>query len=168
MATEAYIADWRGKQVFTLATKANMEAMKKAAHLVEGDVKRHFTLIGSGRIYKRGKKIHRASAPGEAPAIDNNILRSSIMSNVFVDDNFNVIGQVGPDIEHIAERQQKRIAAGKTSFGTDVNYGLYLELGTRRVTKSGIKRMAPRPFLRPALRRTRHDVRRIFMKANGI
>lgn len=138
------ITEWHGKRVFTLATKANVNAMKKAAFAVEADTKKHFTLVGSGRTY--GK--HTASKPGEPPAIDTGVLRASIMSNVKVKSN-EVIGKVGPDVEHIAT---------KAEAGTDVEYGLYLELGTVK--------MQPRPFLRPALRRQQGNIKKIFRNAN--
>jgi HK97 gp10 family phage protein len=136
--------NWYGNRVFTLATDANVEAMKKAALLVESDVKKNFTLQGQGRQYGR----HIASRPGEPPAIDTGTLRASIMNEV-EKSGMNVTGKVGPDIEKIA---------AKAPVGTNVEYGFYLELGTSK--------MEPRPFLRPALRRTRKQVVKIFKEAN--
>lgn len=144
-----YGIKWHGKEVFTEATKANVGAMQKAAQFVERDVKMHFTLMGSGRTYKRGDKIHQAAMPGQPPAIDTGTLRASIMSEVATRAG-GVRGRVGPDVQHIA---------AKAPAGTDVNYGLYLELGTSR--------MEPRPFLRPALKRTAKTVKKIFIDANG-
>ena len=139
---------WRGKQVFTRATEVNIIAMKKAGFVVERSVKHLLSKKGTGRTYKRGKKIHIASAPGQPPAVDTGILRASIFTDVSIKQD-NVIGRVGPDVEHIA--------AG-TSVGTDVNYGLYLELGTRR--------MAARPFLRPGLAKSAAQIVRIFRRHN--
>jgi len=119
-------------------------AMHKAALLVESDVKQNFTLQGQGRQY--GK--HTASRPGEPPAIDTGVLRASMMSEV-VKSGTNVTGKVGPDVEHIA---------AKAPVGTNVEYGFYLEMGTSK--------MQPRPFLRPALHRTRKKVVKIFKEAN--
>lgn len=135
---------WYGNKVFTLATEANVKAMQIAALFVEADVKKNFTLQGQGRQY--GK--HRASKPGEPPAIDLGILRASIMNEVELSGK-SVDGRVGTDAEHIA---------ANAPVGTDVNYGLYLETGTSK--------MAPRPFLVPALRRTRKKVVKIFKNAN--
>lgn len=158
MAAYAYINDWHGKQVFTLATKTNLEAMERAARVVELDVKRNFTEVGSAdptagqrisvRKTKSGKRHYR-SLPGEPPAVDTGTLRASIMSSVALD-GVNVVGKVGPDVEVIAQR---------VPVGTDVEYGLYLELGTNK--------MKPRPYLRPALARTQRRVNRIFKAANG-
>jgi len=152
---------WYGNRVFTLATAANVTAMKKAATLVEKYVKEHFTLEGSGMTIKgvwtpgasrkktKSGKRHYAAAPGKPPAIDMGILRSSIMHEV-EQHGMSIDGRVGPDVEHIA---------AKAPVGTDVNYGLYLELGTSK--------MEPRPFLRPALRRTGKKVIKIFKNANS-
>ena len=136
--------NWYGNRVFTLATETNVKAMHTAALLVEVDVKKNFTLQGQGRQY--GK--HRASRPGEPPAIDLGILRASIMSEV-EEAGMNVEGRVGPDVEQIA---------AKAPVGTNVEYGYYLEVGTSK--------MAPRPYLVPALRRTRQKVVKIFKNAN--
>lgn len=136
--------NWYGNRVFTLATSANVKAMQKAALLVESDVKKNFTLQGQGRRY--GK--HIASRPGEPPAIDTGILRASIMNEVELK-GISVEGKVGPDIELIA---------AKAPVGTNVEYGYYLEIGTSK--------MEPRPFLRPAIKRTKSKVVKIFRDAN--
>lgn len=141
---ESRITEWHAERIFTLATKANIGAMKKAAFVVEADVKKHFTLLGSGRTYGR----HIASKPGEPPAVDTGVLRASVMSEVRIKGS-EVTGKVGPDIEYIK---------GKTEAGTDVEYGFYLELGTSK--------MQPRPFLRPALKRQQKNIKRIFKAAN--
>lgn len=109
---EDYKIKWFGQKVFTLATQANVDAMRKAALMVERDTKRSFSKIGSGRVYKKGKKIHIASAPGQPPAIDTGNLRASIQNKVGVR-GLNVIGEVG----------------------SDMPYSLYLELGTRTMAK---------------------------------
>lgn len=145
---DSKITKWYGKQVFDLATKANVAAMQKAAMVVEKDVKTNFTLQGSGKESRRGNKVHRASTKGQSPAIDTGVLRSS-MTHTVRKSGFNVIGEIGPDIQRIA---------AQSPVGTDINYGLYLELGTSK--------MSPRPFLRPALQRTRSKVNQIFRQAN--
>jgi len=141
---DSRIVSWHAEKIFTLAAKGNVAAMKKAAFMGEADVKKHFTLVGSGRTY--GK--HIASKPSEPPAVDEGILRASIMSDVKVKGS-EVTGKIGPDIEHIK---------AKTEAGTDVEYGLYLELGTSK--------MQPRTFLRPALRRQQNNIKRLFKGAN--
>ena len=145
------VTNWRGRQVFTLATEANLEAMKKAAAIVERDVKTHFTVPGTGKSSRRTKtgKRHYASLPGQPPAVDTGVLRSSIIGQVSIE-GVGVVGKVGPDIDYVAAH---------AAAGTDVEYGYYLELGTAK--------MAARPFLRPSLRRTAKKVKEIFVKANS-
>ena len=149
--SEAGITNWQGKKVFTLATEANIRAMKLAAMIVERKTKQLLSIPGTGRTSKRTKsgKGHIASRPGKPPAIDTGTLRASIMSDVSIG-NVGVTGKVGPDIDKIA---------AKAPVGTDVNYGLYLELGTSK--------MAPRPYLRPALRQSGKKIKEIFRRANG-
>lgn len=131
---------WFGNAVmqqYTAQTKVNMT---KAALLLEGDIKKSF---GTGakqsnvkiRRSGRGKnrKFHNPSKPGEVPAIDTGVLRASINHEVF-EDASGVVGFVGVE--------------------SAVKYGLWLELGTRR--------MKARPFLRPALIRTRAAIKKIF------
>lgn len=68
---------------------------------------------GGGRTYG----VHTASAPGQPPAVDTGRLRQSIR-----------VQKVGP---------------GHYRVGTDVQYAIFLEFGTRRI--------AARPFLRPSV-----------------
>lgn len=142
---------WRGKEVFIEATKVNIRAMTKAALIVERDVKKNFTKKGSGASRRKtltGKR-HKASLAGQPPAVDTGILRASIMHQIKVKAG-SVNGMVGVDIEKLA---------ALSSAGTDVEYGLYLEVGTSK--------MAARPYLRPALKRKSRTIKRIFDKANG-
>lgn len=152
------ISKWNGKHVFEVANKVTVEAMKKAGILLSSDVKTHFTSTTgdenallqqrrkSVRRTKSGKR-HIGSLPGEPPAVDTGNLRASIQHFLEVTP-LDVVGKVGPDVEFLA---------AKTKSGTDVEYGYYLEIGTAR--------MAPRPYLRPALSRTKGKVNKIFQKA---
>jgi len=128
---------WYGASVLTLATQANLDAMHKATLMVERDVKKSFPKIGTGRVYSKGKgKIHIASMPGEPPAIDTGNLRASIQSKVQVR-GINVLGEVG----------------------SDMPYSLYLELGTKTMTK--------RPYLMPTVRKDKRKIGEIFKRANS-
>lgn len=152
------ISSWNGKHIFSLANKVAVDAMKKAGILLEKDIKTHFTSVGgdvnalfaqrrtSIRKTKTGKRHYR-SKPGEPPAVDMGHLRASIQSFIEVAP-LKVTGKVGPDIEFLEAH---------TKSGTDVEYGYYLEKGTSK--------MAPRPYLRPALVRTKNKVNKIFQKA---
>ena len=54
------------------------QAVAVSAKQVESEIQRSMRGPKFGRVYKRKSVVHRASAPGEAPAIDAGILRSSI------------------------------------------------------------------------------------------
>lgn len=143
---------WYGKEVFTVATAANVAAMKKAALMLQLYIKTHFTVPGMGRKTRRSgrgksRKFHRASLPGQPPSVDTGILRSS-MAHTVKKEGSGVTGEVGTDIDYIRTNSE---------IGTDVNYGLYLELGTVN--------MMPRPFLRPALKKNEAAIEAIFKAA---
>lgn len=140
--------EWHGDDFFKTAQKVNKQAMTKAANLVSAYAKTHMTLQGSHKPSKRGDNVHWSAAPGDPPAIDTGVLRASLVAEV-QEVPFGVIGRVGPDIGKIKSEAEP---------GTDVEYGLYLELGTRK--------MAPRPYLRPALKANLGKIKRIFQKAN--
>lgn len=59
-------------------TRQARAAAKKAALDTKREIADRMSDTKSGRIYKRGQKIHQASAPGEAPAIDTGTLVNSI------------------------------------------------------------------------------------------
>ena len=151
MTTKGYSMDWNGEKFLDLATKVNVAAMTKATAVVEANVKKNFTLQGTGAKSKRTKtgKYHYASMPGQAPAIDDGALRASIASKV-EKKGLTVHGYVGSDLDKIKQR---------AATGTDLEYGIYLELGTSK--------MKARPFLRPALRRCKNKIEKIFKAANG-
>lgn len=96
------------------------ELANRAQRLRNGVVE-ELSRPGTGRTYRTGYKTephrtHQASAPGDAPAVNTGRLRQSITA--------------------------LRISPLHWRVGTNVDYALYLEFGTRR--------MAARPFLRPA------------------
>lgn len=139
---------WFAKTIMKEATKASIKNVKKATLFVEREVKKELSKRGTGEVYYRGKnnknrKFHIASAPYEPPAVDTGALRASISSIVEVID-LEVTGWVGSDISKLAIR---------TSAGTDLEYGYYLEMGTIN--------MAPRPYLRPVLNRHKDKINRI-------
>lgn len=88
----------------------------------------------SGRIYKLTqptRRVHRASAPGEAPAVDFGTLSQSIQAMMINTYTWNV--------------------------GTVLPYGRYLEYGTMRI--------APRPWLAPAIEANRDNFNRLLSAA---
>lgn len=86
---------------------------------------------GGGRLYKRGKKTHRASSPGDPPAVDYGRYRSSFTFNV--------------------SRISRSVA--EVVIGTGMKLGVWLEFGTRW--------MAARPHFRPVMERIRPRITQI-------
>lgn len=85
-------------------------------------IKETLSRPGTGRVYRRGKKQHQASAPGEPPARDRGIL----------------VGSIGMDVQ------------GEVLIvGTGEQKAVWLEFGTTH-EKGGT--MEARPFMRPSLK----------------
>jgi len=86
------------------------------------------TPSGGGRLYIRGSVTHAASPPGSPPNADTGQLMQSVSYSV--------------DKEGL-----------EGSVGTNIDYGLILEMGTSR--------MLPRPWLQPALDQSADEVKKI-------
>lgn len=122
----------------------NLElAIKRCGEKVRSDIQydmAHTPRNMERAYYSNNKtKAHHPSLPGNPPAPDTGNLRESIRYEVHNDDG-NVYGIVGTT--------QK-----------DPDYGLYLEYGT----SDG--RIAPRPWLRPAMRKNNDFIRTTIAKA---
>lgn len=76
--------------------------------VVTNRVKKRLSQRGTGRVYRRGRVFHQASAPGMPPAVDTGRLRSSYTWRTGEDVR-------GPYVE----------------IGTNVEYAPWLEFGTR-------------------------------------
>ena len=110
---------------------ASKEVITIAALHLEGKLKKRLSRSGTGKLYKTGRKgkrykFHRASAPGEAPAVMFNRLRGSITHNV--------TGRAGSALPNPGGSKYNV----KGQVGTNVSYGYFLERGTRT--------MQPRPW----------------------
>ena len=92
-----------------LFEKKATAGLTRAALWAVGEIKRSFK-PGTGAEYPRGGKIHRASAPGQPPAVDTGRLRASIT--------------------HEMQTEGQRVTA---RVGTNVEYAKELEFGTRRI-----------------------------------
>lgn len=92
-------------------------AVARKAQLLRNEILETLSRPGTGRRYGR----HVASAPGQAPAVDQGQLRQSITA--------------------------LKVEPFRWRVGTNVEYALYLEFGSQRV--------APRPFIRPAVEAVR-------------
>lgn len=104
-------------------TRAGSRSLVEAAAVLETEIKSQLSRPGTGREYRRGRKVHVASAPGEPPAVDTGRLRASIGH-----EEVTILG-----------------AVLSIRVGTNLVYAAPLEYGTRD------GRIKPRPFMRPAL-----------------
>ena len=141
--------NWFGEQFFVRATEVNIVAMKKASFVVEAEAKRLLSTGGytGGRYYP--------SSPGEPPRLRQGILRASVATELVKNVGF-IEGWVG---SHLGKIRQGMAAHGITATKSGVEYGYFLEVGTRFMQK--------RPWLRPALARSRRTISKIFQMANG-
>jgi len=128
------------------------KALVAEGMMIERDVKMSMKTQGEGRLYMIGKNRdipHWASKAGDPPAVLTGRLRASITTawtggqRPIPDSKAQAEDAIGvppgdPDVEF------------KVVVGTNVNYGVFLELGTSR--------MAPRPFMRPVLEQHRADI----------
>lgn len=86
-AIRVRFAKWKGQIPDRLQT-----AIIKTTKKIEATAKK--SIVGgkkTGREYRRGSVVHKASAAGEAPASNTGALLSSIVSN---------IGEVGSTVKH--------------------------------------------------------------------
>jgi hypothetical protein len=137
---------WNGDRFLAEVTQENIKAMNKAAITVQATAKMLIGGAGSGRLYKRGSKSHRASSPGDPPARDTGILANSISFEVAQRGN-EIKGYVGPDIDKIRSQSPR----------TDPDYGWFLDQG---------KGLEARPWLRPSLIKSRSRIKKFFEVAN--
>lgn len=75
-----------------------LAGMERGSAWLEGTVKRSFK-PGTGRAYRRGRKWHIASAPGQPPAVDTGRLRASITHEVRKEGD-QIVGLVGTNVEY--------------------------------------------------------------------
>lgn len=114
-AARKSIAEEINKGLFAVAKKVEADAKRS---IMDGQK--------SGRIYRRGNVLHRASAPGEAPANDT--------------------GRLVNSINGVVERNSTLEAVIRAGSGL-VKYARMLEFGTAK--------MGARPFLFPAAEKNR-------------
>lgn len=97
------------------------QVVRKTALDVEAEVKNEMRGPKSGRQYRRGSRTHQASAPGQPPAVDLGQLINSIQ------------------VENVTDLTSK--------VGTNTEYAMALEYGSRRIR--------PRPVWRPVIEKMR-------------
>ena len=145
---------WYGKEVMVKVQENGMKSIAKACHDVETDCKESMK-PGSGRTYIRYGKVHKASAPGEPPAVDYGRLRASISSNWSQSGmEFGKVGSKAKTDDGISRPDKPWTGV----VGTNVEYAEDLELGKES------RNLKPRPYLRPALERQRNNIKKYFDK----
>ena len=97
----------------------------------------------TGRVYRRGRKTHVASAPGQPPAPDTGDLVKSIRTQTRVDEDLVVV-----------------------EAGSALKKARWLEFGAARVTATGATWILfPRPAWGPAMQTIRANSRGIAVEA---
>ena len=150
---------WYGKSVSDAVAKKLLDAIKVSCYLVETDAKESMK-PGTGREYKRKGKIHKASAPGEPPAVDTGRLRGSISSN------WTGSGMAKGKVKSPAKAED---GVGQPTkeltgvVGSNVVYARRMELGFVGTDSLGrTYNQAPRPYLRPALHKNEKKIKNLF------
>lgn len=112
---------------------------------------------GGGRTYKTKFGIHTASGPGMPPAPQTWRLHDSIAYHT----NFGDSSPVGPRADKGDKISKPKRAMGGyvVSIGSNVPYALSLEKGNR------VKKTAARPYLWPALKKSREIIKEAFDRA---
>jgi phage gpG-like protein len=104
--------------------EAKRQSLRLLALTLVRQIKITLSFPGRGRIYRRGRRRHQASAPGQPPAVDRGQLRNSIA--------------------------MEELPNGAIRVGTNDVKAPWLEFGTMGPEYTG-GHIAPRPFMRPAL-----------------
>ena len=126
----------KSRVVAKIAEEELAKALYAGAKQVEGEAKKSILQGGkSGRVYRRRTVPHTASAPGEAPASDTGRLVNSVST----------------------ELETTALTATVSAGSGLVKYARALEFGTRT--------MAARPFLFPALEKSKSFIRERFDRA---
>ena len=129
---------------------------------MEADIKRSMK-VGIGL---KGRRGHRASAPGEPPAVDTGRLRASMSVNWTGSGMIRgmVESKASPEDGVGVENINKFGFLTKPMFfvyvGTNVPYADFLEYGTSK--------MAPRPFLRPVYDKYRIRIASLLRSGGGV
>jgi hypothetical protein len=149
---------WNDDEFIALTTKENVKAVTKAAIIVQATAKKLIGGTGSGKLYRRRKQTgkrgtftanqwHRASVAGKPPARDSGVLANSVTFEVSRKGD-RIKGSVGPDVDRIKQQSPR----------TDPDYGYFLEVGTKDIAK--------RPWLEPALIKSRRKIMKLFTVVN--
>ncbi len=135
-------------------------AMHKASIEVVNEAKRSMSTQKSGESYKVSKTgaLHVASRAGEAPAVLTGRLRASLTHRVsgktFIPYPYKFSGKGGhpggAGVTKLTDPKERGVMMTTAHIGTDVEYAEKLEKGSRKI--------AARPFLLPALEKSRNKI----------
>lgn len=138
-----YIPNPEWRRAFNRSVREGLAASQV---LLSGTIVKILSKPGTGKLYRvnkgRGKRarnlresgFHRASAPGQPPAVNTNRLRGS----------WSVAIKSGKDLLlGYNTKLIKRPGVLGYELGSNVPYAPFLEFGTRRMKK--------RPYLKPAI-----------------
>ena len=139
---------WHGKKVLSNFDKQFQKRLTLAGITVEKAAKRSMYESKSGSMLRKPNThaTYQGSAPGEAPAVRTARLVGSITTRPAFKDRTGwhcFVGTFGQTSDEM----------GQTGGKPD-KYPIYLELGTRT--------MRPRPYLRPALDKSRASIKALF------
>lgn len=126
------------KRLVSNGTKNAVQAVTRSTTFVESVVQKSIREKGTGRTYKRaGVPPHTASEAGSPPAKDEGFLSQNITIDISSKKNGSVVGQII----------------------SSAPYSKALEFGTVNIQ--------PRPFMQPALRKSKKKILNIF-KEEGV
>lgn len=141
------ITEWRSDELMSITTVVTLAAMKKATFLVNKDVKESLKSPGKGPLQTR-------YSSGRSPTgkVRKRVVNVSLPGDPPALD-------LGPLLNSIQSLViTERLVIDGFIYST-LEYALPLELGTTNMRR--------RPFLRPALKRNRKKILKIFKEANG-
>ena len=128
---------WNPTAVIQMAQQNALDKMDEVCDMLLAKIKAKMNESKSGReYYIKGLGKHIASAPGESPARQFNILYNALTKKVWVYRG-TVMGAVGVNLD-----------------SDNPGYAIYLEMGTEK--------MKPRPYLRNTLFESESEIKRIF------
>ncbi len=143
---------WNGRLVEDKMLDRVEKALNRSGALLERKIKLSMR-AGTGKVYIKKSVRHRASAPGQPPAVDLGRLRSSITWRSSMLDG-SVVGADAKPEDAVGFPVSTVPGEIIVIVGTNVEYAADLELGTPKIK--------PRPFLRPALENNRAEILKFF------
>jgi len=156
----------RLSNLYTDVDVVSRDVLSRVGAHLEGKLKERLSRTGRGRVYirsgvsKRGRArygTHRASAPGEPPAPDTGRLRASITFTVDKAIRKRYSYQGGSGETYLPDPGTGLFGTLWGYVGTNVNYGYYLERGTRRIL--------PRPWFYVTIAAEQGRVTRLIMSS---